>query len=563
MFSGKSEQRLFCRRLPRLAVLLPALVFFCLVPPEILARGPALCLWQHLLHLTACPACGSTRALAALFHGRFRDALAFNHNVVVTAPILLGLLTADLFKVVRVLTLRGREGLCLRRGKGPHPGRVSEGVSKNGVMGLRRFLSSARVELPAEPLARWASVFFSLSVLSLLISLAAAQAFFSLSGLVYAIHLLRHRSRISFPPVKLPLVLFCLATVTSVFFAANPAAGWLAVRKLVLFLIVLLAVNLVISPRHLKWLYQVLFVEAAVVGIVATWQFVVQYRAVRALHPQEMYRFMTSERIHGFQGHWMNFGGQQMLIFGALLAMLLLSPLSASDSRLPQEATLRRAPLWWLVLAIVVLSIILNFTRSVWLGCLIATVYLVGRWRPRWLWVLPVLAIAGYFGAPGLVHRRIAMAVHPTREPALSLRLEMWGVGWRMIKRHPWVGVGPNNITEVYTLYLAPGETPQAGYREHLHDNFIQLAAERGLPCLAAWVWFMMALGWHCWKIARQRPSPRWISDGVVAGWLAFVAEGFFEFNFGTSPVLMLFLFVVSTPFIVDRLARAGDRQYH
>jgi len=104
MFSGKGEQPLFCRRLPRAAVLLPAMAFFCLVPPEALARGPALCLWQRLLHLAACPACGSTRALAAFFHGRFRDAIAFNRNVVVTAPLLLGLLAADLFKAVRSLT---------------------------------------------------------------------------------------------------------------------------------------------------------------------------------------------------------------------------------------------------------------------------------------------------------------------------------------------------------------------------------------------------------------------------------------------------------------------------
>jgi O-antigen ligase len=427
-------------------------------------------------------------------------------------------------------------------------------------MGLRDFLPSARTELPAEPLACWASVFFSLSVLSILISLAAAQAFLFLSGVFYVVHALRDRPRITFPPVKLPLALFCLATVVSIFFAANPTVGWLAVRKLALFLIVLLAVNLVTSRKHLEWLYRALFVEAAVAGIIATWQFVLQYRGLRELHPREIYRYMTSERIHGFQGHWMNFGGQQMLMFAAMLAMLLLSRVPTPDSRLPQETARRRDLWWWLVLALVILSIVLNFTRGVWLGCVMATLYLVGRWRPRWLWALPVLAVVGYLAAPGMVRRRIAVVGHPSRDPALSIRLEMWGVGRRMIARHPWVGVGPNNITEVYTLYLAPGETPERGYREHLHDNFIQLAAERGLPCLAAWIWFMAALEWHCWRIARQRLAPRWIADGVVAGWLAFVAEGFFEFNFGTSPVLMLFLFVVSTPFVLKGALSASNR---
>ena len=44
-----------------------------------------------------------------------------------------------------------------------------------------------------------------------------------------------------------------------------------------------------------------------------------------------------------------------------------------------------------------------------------------------------------------------------------------------------------------------------------------------------------------------------WIVEGAIAAWLAFVAEGFFEFNFGTSPVLMVFLFVVSVPFARGR----------
>jgi O-antigen ligase len=92
------------------------------------------------------------------------------------------------------------------------------------------------------------------------------------------------------------------------------------------------------------------------------------------------------------------------------------------------------------------------------------------------------------------------------------------------------------------------------GYHDHLHDNFLQLAAERGLPCLIAWLWFMLALAWHTLRIRRRLSSQRWVADAALAAWLAFIAEGFFEFNFGTSPVLMVFLFVMSTPFIAEHL---------
>ncbi len=91
----------FSRGLPRLAFLLGALAAFCLISPETLSRGPDLCLWRNLFHLSACPACGSTRALAAFFHGRFLDALAYNRNVTLTAPGMLALIGADLVRWIR------------------------------------------------------------------------------------------------------------------------------------------------------------------------------------------------------------------------------------------------------------------------------------------------------------------------------------------------------------------------------------------------------------------------------------------------------------------------------
>jgi hypothetical protein len=76
-------------------VLSLALVVLVAVPPEMFARGPDICLWKHLFHLTACPGCGSTRALAAFFHGHFTQAVGYNRNVVVTGPLLLILLAQD------------------------------------------------------------------------------------------------------------------------------------------------------------------------------------------------------------------------------------------------------------------------------------------------------------------------------------------------------------------------------------------------------------------------------------------------------------------------------------
>jgi len=448
------------------------------------------------------------------------------------------------------------------------------------VTNLHDLILSLRAELPPTPLERWAAVFFSLSVLTLLISLSASQAFLALAGVLYAIHWLRVKPPLAFPPVKLPVALFCLFSVLSVIWAANPGAGWLAIRKIVLLVILPLAANLVTRQGHLELLFYGLFLESALAGLVAAGQFVVQYRAVRLASPERIYAYMISQRITGFMGHWMNFGGQQMLVFAALVAFLFwarrnpsskrgqfVQPNLRSASKRESDATEERGTrerstsnVWFAMLAVVALSIVLNFTRGVWLGCFLATLYLVARRKPGWLWGVPVLVVAAYLAAPTLVRERVILAFHPWRDPALSMRFEMWRVGLRMIQRHPLVGVGLNNIEQVYDLYLPPGKTPEVGYHGHLHSDFIQLAAERGLPCLGAWLWFMGALGWQFVRIRRRLISATapWVADAAFACWLAFAVEGFFEYNFGTSPVLMLFLFVVSTPFVAERFERAG-----
>ncbi len=91
----------FATRVPRLTVTIIVIATCLLISPEDLSQGPALCIWRHILATPSCPACGSSRALAAFFHGRFREALQYNFNVLVTAPTLLILLAIDTLRLLR------------------------------------------------------------------------------------------------------------------------------------------------------------------------------------------------------------------------------------------------------------------------------------------------------------------------------------------------------------------------------------------------------------------------------------------------------------------------------
>ena len=60
-------------------------------------------------------------------------------------------------------------------------------------------------------------------------------------------------------------------------------------------------------------------------------------------------------------------------------------------------------------------------------------------------------------------------------------------------------------ILRAYPAYRWP-EAPNPR-PPHLHDNALQIAAERGLPCLALWLWLVAAAMGDAYREARRGPS--------------------------------------------------------
>jgi hypothetical protein len=80
----------------------------------------------------------------------------------------------------------------------------------------------------------------------------------------------------------------------------------------------------------------------------------------------------------------------------------------------------------------------------------------------------------------------------------------------------------------------------------------MQIAAERGLPALALWLWFIGA------TVAGLRPllrrgRMRVLSATALGAIAAMLTAGLFEYNFGDSEFLMLFLILITLPFAAER----------
>ena len=63
-----------------------------------------------------------------------------------------------------------------------------------------------------------------------------------------------------------------------------------------------------------------------------------------------------------------------------------------------------------------------------------------------------------------------------------------------MIEKHPWFGVGPEEVRLQFNDYVPP-DVPRplpTGWYGHLHNIYLQYAAERGIPTMLMLMWALI-----------------------------------------------------------------------
>jgi O-antigen ligase len=276
-------------------------------------------------------------------------------------------------------------------------------------------------------------------------------------------------------------------------------------------------------------------------GLVQYARDVVRYQASRADGASgDFYHFYIVDRIRGFMSHWMTFSGQELFVLLLLAAYLLFAP----DLK-------KRLWLTLPCLATVGVALILSDTRSIWGAAVVAGFYLLWNWR-RWAAAaMPAALAVSLLFAPAAVQTRVRSIVRPEKQTDSNEHRRICRlVGWEMIKAHPIVGVGPDMIRKesVFFAYL-PADIPRPlpdGYYGHLHNFYIQYAAERGIPAALfivgalamALVDFHRALR----RLPAGRSDLRFLLHGAIACILGTLASGFYEYNLNDSEVLTMFL---------------------
>ena len=381
--------------------------------------------------------------------------------------------------------------------------------------------------LPSAPLERAACLALLAFAAALQLSIAAADILLTIAALLWVGLLIRNHERVEVPPMFWPLAAYGAATLVAAFFSIDPRTSLIDSKQLVLLIIVPLTYRLFRGPRALLAVDVIITIGA----LSATWG-IVQYLILNFDH--------LGRRPAGALGHYMTYSGLLMLVACAAVSRVMF-------------AKHHRA---WaaLVLPALVLALLFTFTRSAWVGACVGIGLLFLLRDFRLLALLPVAFGAFLAFAPSELTTRLYSTFSLT-DPSNVDRVAMMKSGFRIIKDDPLTGVGPNMIIEVYPHYR--DKTAVNQLNPHLHNVPLQIAAERGLPALAVWIWFIATL---VRDFLRRRKSA-WpsLSNAGLAAIGAMLAAGLFEYNFGDSEFLMLFLVLVTLPYAAEAGAGAPE----
>jgi O-antigen ligase len=365
-------------------------------------------------------------------------------------------------------------------------------------------------------------LFLSLYLLFSMISITLSYSVLFFALLFWLQLLIKNRRLPRFPSFFWPLLVYSLFSLISAFLSVNPEISLIDSRELLLFLIIPLVYSGMSSVENIKNAQFALLASAGISSLYSFFYFIFQAA--------------PGERITGFMSHPLTQAGLLLLFLSVALSHFLFSK--------------EKTRYFWAggcILALVALS--LTLTRSAWVGLAVVAAFILILYKPRALFIIPFILVLFFLLSPKNVKSRI-LSIFSTRSYSNAQRIEYLHAGIKIVKDYPLFGTGPNTVDMVF-------QNPKYGLSDlskrnvHLHNNITQIGAERGIPALIAWLTF---IGWtflSLLKLLRNKdPTFYPLTVSALAALLALCTAGLFEYNFGDSEITLLFLTIITLPFI-------------
>jgi O-antigen ligase len=383
-------------------------------------------------------------------------------------------------------------------------------------------------DAPRAAILRKASVIGLVSVLiAIQFSIGLAHALYALTLIGWTALLIVEQRRPHAPRFAVPLAVYALLTLMSAVLSTDPTTSVIDSRQLLLFLLVPLTYDL-ITREWADVAATAILSAGAVSGLVGIGQYAIL-------------NYNLDQRPHGTLGMYMTYSGLTMLIVCLAVAQVLFA----------------RSGRTWAALVVPALAVALavTFSRNAWIGACSAVAVLFLLKDFRLLGILPLIVVVFFLAAPGDLQKRFFSIFDP-RDLSNRDRLAMLEAGGRIVRDHPVAGVGPDMVLREYPRYRTADAVLEMP--PHLHNVPVHVAAERGLPALAVWLWFVVVAAIDLKRLFKAGGDLRWLPAAGLAAIVAMLTAGLFEYNFGDSEFLMVFLFLITLPFAAIRTSTSS-----
>ncbi|PKM99020.1 MAG: hypothetical protein CVU79_00440 [Elusimicrobia bacterium HGW-Elusimicrobia-3] len=279
-------------------------------------------------------------------------------------------------------------------------------------------------------------------------------------------------------PLFVPWMIYlgvCLLTALTAYY---PAKGLGQLNSDFLKYVCLSTLLLAVKKEHLSKLAAVYIAAAAISAIFGITE------VVRSVVANDLYVARAGVLMNAVRY------GEAMTIAFLLAFSRLLLPLN-TDSK-------RERFLYALAAALILAAVALSQTRGAYLGLAAGLSFMfafASGTRKKLAILAGALLAAGAVltaltpslrgSLADMTEYRQGDFAENSRNTGISVRLELWKLGYKMFKAHPVVGVGPDNVKKVFKKYH-PDPFPEQGIYGTLNNLYVHQAAERGLLGLGA-----------------------------------------------------------------------------
>ncbi|HWV37857.1 MAG TPA: O-antigen ligase family protein [Vulgatibacter sp.] len=292
------------------------------------------------------------------------------------------------------------------------------------------------------------------------------------------------------------LAIFVAAAALSQLWSVDPASSrWAGGEALKMGLVYVSAASLLDSPARLRKVAWAI----ALAGCVPSY-----YAVYNSLNGVDL--------LEGYRARWLGtfYDPNRLAMAVVISSMLLLSLRSRLRSPLARGVALA-------LFGLQVWAVIVTYSRGAALGLGVALVafVLAGRGnRARSFAVAGTVVVLLLALAPSRFWERTESIASYEEDVSAQGRIDAWRTAGNILERRPLTGVGAAAFTSAWASY-APDDAGPHPYVAH--NLFLEVAAELGIPTLAAFLALLFACLRGAWIASDTHSSVRIESRGILA----------------------------------------------